>query len=254
MLCFLRINVYIYIFNFKSLSKSKQFYMFWYGVRRKGGWRIFPQIGVMREENRPRKNNQRERFIVDGSNHWFHMCKIDISLSGVLCNLIDISHRSMNKVGISSTHTCQPILTAPAASMSPIRALLIEPPPSTTRTLSDPSSCISRCRTRGLFSKHLTVSTRPEKRKTPPQSLINKNQQTAVVLLASYHQYCCCCCCQPCLYIYILTTLCRYFYIDHFVLIKQPYYSYMSFGLVSICYQSSHCHTHSFGTRFHVSY
>ena len=64
--------------------------------------------------------------------------------------------------------TFQPFLTAPAPIWSPISATLSDPPPSTTNTLPVPSSPVSRCRTRGLFSKHLTVSTWPEKRETPP--------------------------------------------------------------------------------------
>lgn len=61
--------------------------------------------------------------------------------------------------GQSDGFTSHPFSTAPAAIWSPISATFIDPPPSTTKTFPVPLSPVSRFRTRGLFSKHLMVST-----------------------------------------------------------------------------------------------
>ena len=63
--------------------------------------------------------------------------------------------------------TLHPFSTAMAAMLSPSRAHRMDAPPSTTRTRPSPFSSRD-ARTRGLFSKHLTVAARPEKAVRPP--------------------------------------------------------------------------------------
>eukprot|EP00963_Diacronema_lutheri_P011332 scaffold1368_cov333-Pavlova_lutheri.AAC.27 len=62
-----------------------------------------------------------------------------------------------------------PFLTAMAARLSPSTAHRSEPPPSTTSTRPFPGSS-SAARTKGLFSKHLTVDTFPWNPYRPPRS------------------------------------------------------------------------------------
>jgi hypothetical protein len=71
--------------------------------------------------------------------------------------------------GVDVMTPAQPLSRARAASMSPIRAIAVEPPPSTTMTPPSPGSP-SSCRNSTLSWKHLTVRILPKKRLRPPKS------------------------------------------------------------------------------------